>query len=131
MKKTIEKQVAELEAKGPAHFQGHDWFQLSDEEAAVFGIDPERLPRMVVALDAYEALLGIVYYGHLGFTEEEIQATQERLQFREGVESLEDFQRFAQEYAGLIRRESAAFYAKNEFWLKRQGLITYPDEPKP
>lgn len=127
MKEIIEKQVLELEAKGPDFFQGFDWNNLTEEEEWVFDIDRERFPRMVIALNAYEAVVGLIPPYGADFTDEDVQTAQERFPFGDS-DSLENFTRFATECCGLTKRESSAMYLKNEFWLKRQGLITYPDE---
>jgi hypothetical protein len=130
MKDRIEQQVAELEAKGPDHFQGDDWFQLSEEEEWVFDIDRDRWPRMVAAMTGYEVLVEIVDADPVGFTSTEVRAAREHLKY-DGRESLEAFQRFAKECAGLSNRESAAVYSKHHFWHERCGLNLYPDEPRP
>jgi hypothetical protein len=127
LKASIEREVKALEAKPTGHFCGHDWFQVSEEEAWVFGIDRARVPRMVVALQAFEAMLGIIYPQDAGLTEEDYEAGQAHFHFGNGTD-LDEFQRFATERAGLTTREARAFYWKHEFWLHRRGLVQYPDE---
>ncbi|HEY0792384.1 MAG TPA: hypothetical protein VGD78_15075, partial [Chthoniobacterales bacterium] len=130
MKETIEKLVVGLEAKGPGHFKGNDWFQLKEEEEWVLDIDRERWPRMVIALNVFEAVVGTIPAYGADLTDADVQAAQDHFKFGDS-DCLANFKRFATEWCGLTKRESDATYAKNEYWEKRCGLAIYPDEPQP
>lgn len=124
--------VAEAEEqyrKDPNHYSGFDWWQLSKEEKLVFMIDPERWPRMMVALTAYDVFLDVTGGDTLGYDEGEIQRLRlERSDlFNAGGDS-HGFAQFATAYAGLTLREAAAAYWKNQFWKARTGILKYPDE---
>jgi hypothetical protein len=131
MREQIEAQVAEADEqrrKDPTHYTGSDWWQLSPEEGLVFGIDPQRWPRMMVALTAYNVFLDVTGGDTLGFDEEAVKRLQlERPDLIEGTDP-QAFTEFATTYAGLTLREAGAAYWKNRFWLSRQGLTTFPDE---
>jgi hypothetical protein len=58
LKEQLEAEIAEAEgsaAADPKRFIGFDWWQVSPEEQSVFGIAPQRLPRMGVTWCCYEA----------------------------------------------------------------------------
>jgi hypothetical protein len=129
LKEHIEAQVAEVETRDPERLRGSDWYQLSDEEEFVFGIDRERFPRMLVALKLYRCLSGQVSATALGFDPGLIEA-ERRAWSMTGRQptSEEQFTKIATELVGLTQRESHALWAKDDFSDHRQGIIVYRDE---
>ncbi|WP_267426781.1 hypothetical protein, partial [Methylobacterium sp. GC_Met_2] len=53
-------QLIQDDAVKPFNFEGNDWWQLTEEEAAIFKIDGARFPLMVSAFGAFEAFVGRV-----------------------------------------------------------------------
>lgn len=133
MRDQIEAHVAEAEneyRKDPTHYRGFDWWQLSDAEKLVFAIDPERWPRMMVAIAAYDVFLELTDAEELGYSQEAVQRLRrERSDLLQlGTDPL-SFAQFATAYAGLTLRDAEAAYWKNRFWLARTGHLKYRDEP--
>lgn len=128
----IQTHVADAEKqyrKNPKDYSGFDWWQLSKEEELVFMIDPERWPRMMVALTTYDVLLDVTGGDTLGYDEGEIQRLRvERPDLFTAGTDAHGFAQFATAYAGLTSREAAAAYWKNQFWKARTGILTYADE---
>ena len=128
MKRKIEADIAEMEGKGPDHFRGDDWFQLSADEEAVFAIERSRFPRMVVAWYAYQVLQDQVDCRDYDFDRQEVLAAQRHFKFKAQRVALYDFQTFAKEYAGLTYREAEAMFSKIKFWNIRARIKTSRDE---
>lgn len=129
----IDALVAEAEEQRrqkPGHYEGFDWWQLSDEEQIVFAIDPERWPRMAMTISAYDVFLDLTGGDMLGHDEDEMARlrSERRDLFEMGFDP-KGFAQFATTYAGLTLREAAAAYWKNQFWLARTGVLKYRDEP--
>jgi hypothetical protein len=124
--------IAEWEAKAAedpdCYFRGDDWFNLTPEEQWTFDIDPDRFPRMMAAVEAYEAMVGVFWHGHRGFTDQEVEEAKAHFKFNPDHYRLEDFKKFAKEYAGLTYREAMAVFHKHEFWHARNGILVFPDE---
>jgi hypothetical protein len=118
----IDREVAGMENRSPDCFRGYDWFQLSAEEEWVFDINRERLPRMVVTMELYEAICTIVAPEHAGFSHEEVASAKARLKLK-GNETFEEYVKLATVFGGLTPREAFSYYWKHEFWCHRQHLI--------
>jgi hypothetical protein len=118
----IDREVAGMENRSPGCFRGYDWFQLSEEEEWVFDINRERLPRMVVTMELYEAICTIIDPRHAGFSDEEVAAAKARLRLK-GNETFEEYLNVSTAFGGLTAREAFSYYWKHEFWHHRQHLI--------
>ena len=135
LKDQLEYKIARAERPDiPRHYRGGDWYQLTDEEEAVFAIDRARFPRMITVWECYQAFKRIV--NDAGFDSALIE--QARQQHPEWCDpglprpdvSANEFVNFAKAYDALTVREAYAIYAKYEFWEVRHGVVHYRDEPK-
>lgn len=129
-KRDVQLQIQQAEARGPEHYRGLDWFHLSLEEEVVFAIDPARFARMITAWAAYELFMGVV---DEGFTCDSAALAQEKHRRADIIAmevSINGFQTFAKAYADLTFREAHALFCKHQFWLVRNGIYGYLDEPK-
>jgi hypothetical protein len=130
-KSQVEAQIAEAEGRDLDHYLGHDWWQIQHQEEFVFAIDIMRFPRMSTALSMFR-----IFTGQVAAEDYHIDpkpAAEERKRRPDLIEkgiSVDGFQHFARDYAGLTFRESAAVYTKNKFWQVRNGIMRYDDEPK-
>ena len=123
-------EMEELDRRKPDHFRGGDWCELQEEEEAVFEIDRDRWPAMVVAYEGYEIFKGLRDSGsldrHPGALD---QARADHPEWcAKASYGVEEFSNFAKEYAGLTHRESYAVYFKMQFSDSRCGLMLYRDE---
>lgn len=132
VKAHIEDRVRVMEkaqADDPGEFEGDDWFQLSAAEEEVFGIERQRFPRMLVAWQFYQALLGVVAAADHELDERVVEAERKNWpDLVEGELSNEQFQRVAAKVAGLSNREAYAMYMKTYFWDIRAGNVPFADE---
>lgn len=128
LKDQLEAEIARAERRAADHYKGRDWFQLTDEEQAVFAIDRARFPRMIAVWECYENFKGIVspQLFDRALTEQARQQHPEWCQVPPDV-SANEFAAFAKEYGGLTFREAYAFFAKHEFWEVRKGVMVYGD----
>jgi len=125
----LESEIADTErraAENPEHYDGGDWWQLSEFEEFVFAIDRERFPRMMMTWHCYDVFKLIA--AAPTFDDELIkQARQLHPEWcGEGV-SAKEFSDFAKQYGGLTFREAYAVYAKNDAWEVRNGITIYAD----
>jgi hypothetical protein len=123
----IDQEARRLEAQGPDHLKGDDWFQVSAAEQAVFGLDPETMAQVVVAFDAYLAIADIA----LNAFHDTALCQDARKAFPwivKGQSDAEAFRRFAG-LVGVSNRQAEAFYWKHAFWEVREGLVSFWDEP--
>lgn len=102
-------------------FHGWDWHELSDEETAVFEIDPDRWPMMLTAYDCFSGLTGASHNdwyepGSGKFDPEKF--------------NVQDFMAFGKEL-GLTRREAFTVWRKVEWWKVRNGVMLFKDEQEP
>jgi hypothetical protein len=124
LRKHIAARISETEQHAretPEHYRGHDWFQLSDAQAEVFGIDSARWPRMLVAWQLYEACLDIVLPRDHELDEaliEEERARRPEL-YAGRLMAYDNFRTLAMDTADLTEAEVCAVYVKQEFWRKR------------
>jgi hypothetical protein len=129
-KSDVQLQIQQAEGREPEDFRGLDWFHLSLEEETVFAIDPARFPRMITAWAAYEMFMGVVTEG---FECDPVALADEQRRCADiiaiGV-SIKSFDAFAKAYADLTYREAHAMFCKHQFWLVRNGIYGYTDEPK-
>ncbi len=124
-------QIADAE-KDAAEYRGADWWQLTDEEEAVFEIDFERFPRMITALFCFQGFHDIVDPEDAKLSAEATEAERKaRPDLVEMGYSLNGFQHFARDYAGMTFREGHAVFDKNAFWQVRAGVTRYSDEQAP
>ena len=127
----VRRQMEEWAAKDPASYVGSDWWQLSAEEEAVFGIDRERFPVMACALFAYEVFKDAAQVDDFGPGAVLHDA---RLRFSRWAKlrvlDVEDFAAFAAQLCGLTAREAHAIYRKHEFWNVRAGVMQFSDEQR-
>lgn len=124
-------QIAEAERRDLRQFRGVDWWQLDPEEELVFAIDFPRFPRAITALSLFESFHDIVSAEDNRLDPAAVQA--ERKQRPDLVKrdfTLDGFQHFAKDYAGMTFREAHAVYTKNVFWQIRMGITKYTDEGK-
>jgi hypothetical protein len=125
LRKHIAARISESErhaGENPEHYRGHDWFQLSDAQAEVFGIDPARWPRMLVAWQLYEACLDIVLPRDHELDEaliEEERARRPEL-YTGRMMVYENFRTLAMDTVGLTEVEARAVYVKQEFGGRRR-----------
>jgi hypothetical protein len=133
MKTRTDALIAEWESDDQERYftrlwYGWEWWQLSPEEESVFRIDRGRFPRMMAALEAYQALVGVFWHGHVGFRDQDIEEAKAHFKFDPDDYAVEDFKRFAKEYAGLTHREAWQVWCKYEFYDARAGHLVFPDE---
>lgn len=130
-KDEVAAQIADAE-KDPAAYRGADWWQLTEEEEAVFEIEFARFPRMITALFCFEAFHSLVDPTDAKLS---VEATEAERQARPDLMDMDysqnGFQHFARDYAGMTFREGHAVYTKHKFWNVRAGLTHYSDEPRP
>ena len=106
---------------------GHDWFQLSLEEASVFPIQIQDVPRLVAVFDAYEAVVDITS-NDIHADHELCEAVRAELPWLTTKQTdIGEFQNFAALF-GIFYRLAHAFFTKIEFWQIRQGIACYKDE---
>lgn len=119
------------EAAGPcpAGYDGEDWFQLSQHEEEVFGIDADRVPVMVAAWEAYEALIGRTSGTRWDMKHQPAldMVKAERPDILTGDDE-HAWSEFAAAYGGLTNREAWQWYAKHEAWLQRAGILIFKDD---
>lgn len=129
LKEAIEAEVRKAEEQrrnDPEGWDGGDWWQLWDEEALVFGIEPDRWPRMMTAWLCFRVFHGLADVGEDEAPVALLQAERKR---RPDIEFSHDgFDTFSSEYAGLTFREADAAYGKMHFTNVRHGIIQYRDE---
>ena len=130
LKDQLETEIAAAEAREeakPGWHKGADWDQLSEAEEAVFAIDRDRFPRMVMTWHCYE---GFKRISDSTVWDEEVieQARRQHPQWcGEGISQAE-FSEFATALGELTCREAHAIYARQEFWCVRNGIAEYGDE---
>ena len=98
-------------------------WQISPEEAEVFGIAPEDWPLLIATFYAYYAFMDIVMPEDAGLDEETVIAERKRWPqyFNEGREISEaDFAALAEAWVGLSRRDAGKVYGKVRFWNERR-----------
>jgi hypothetical protein len=131
LKDQLESEIARAErraADAPRHYKGRDWFQLTDEEEAVFAIDRARFPRMIAVWECYQTFKGIEHGGFdNALIEQARQLHPEWCGPDTPVISDREFAAFAREYGGMTLREGFATYAKQYFWQDRNGIGRYDD----
>jgi hypothetical protein len=114
------------EAKG--WFQdGWDWYQLSDEEAMVFGIDPDRWPVMWNTYFYYQAIKDICTDG----VDRNLldQARREHPEWKPDRHMwTTEFMDFAKEMAGMTSREANAVFEKMSWFEIRNRLVAFDDD---
>ena len=130
LKDQLASEIAKAEADAAANpdkFTGSDWWQLSDAEEAVFEIDRDRWPRLMMSYHCYE---GFKLISDSPAWDEALvqQARQERPGWCDTPPSSREFAAFAREFGELTHRESHATYAKQVFWTVRLGVMVYADE---
>lgn len=110
-------------------YRGRDWWQLSDAQAEVFGIELEDMPALVLAWELYEAVADIA---HNDFHRTELaQALRSELPWVEARTSAPDaWTRFA----GLLGiRSGRAFqwFWKYHFEHENTWVVSRPDDDLP
>ena len=141
----LEKILPDAMARSRLHYMsstkdwdGWDWWQLSPEEAEVFGLQRERWAELVPVWQAFEFFMGRTD----GWNDEEIecdypelhvvmQAAREAHPPWAGQDAGDNriiFMRFAEHFAGVAHREAHAIFAKMDFWAARTGVAWYADE---
>jgi len=128
-KAQIQLQIRLANERGAEAYRGHEWSDLTPEEEQVFAINRARFPAMVTVWSAYEHFMGLVDEANFSCDHREIERERNRRAdiVRMGV-SVNGFQQFAKEYAGMTFREAHAMYCKHEFWQVRNGISRYSDE---
>jgi hypothetical protein len=120
----LESETAATElsaAEDSERYHGGNWWQLSDAEESVFGIDRGRYPRMMTVWSCYEAFKNIAY--SLSWEDGLIeQACRQHPDWCVAGISESEFSAFADAFGGLTQREAHAFYAKHDFWCVRAGV---------
>lgn len=121
--------AAEAKANLMGRVMGHDWFQLSDAEQLVFDIAYEDMPLMVCAWEAFQA-----FHGMVGGTVWDMQhqavvdaAKTARPDLVEQGFTAAGWTAFAVTYSSLTMREAWKWYAKNDAWLQRDGVLQFED----
>ena len=111
----------------PNHFFGYDWYQITDEEMAVFQLRPEEMSWLVEVSDAYSAIKDVSHNDIHG-NKELCSAVRKDLNIKpDRCFSLNEFSEFAKHF-GVSYRNSKAIYWKMDFWCVRNGITTYSDE---
>lgn len=106
-----------------------DWHHLTEEEEAVFNIDGDRFPRLLMTFACYETFKGIAHDP----TWDDDLIEHARCDYPQwcdrSVYTVGEFQAFAKEFAGLSYREAHAMWFKQAFWNIRAGHTRFTDEP--
>lgn len=113
-----------------AEEHGHDWFNLTPEEAAVFQLSLDELPSLVALWESYEAVCDICNPMDIPeFILAGVRTENPWLHANEQLRLIgfEDFENFGKLF-GFPFRSCHAWYFKYEFWQIRAGIVTYKDE---
>lgn len=123
---TEQKQLEEY-LKSPFQiekYKGNAWFQLSEAEREVFGLEYEDMPELAAVHELYFCVIGI---------SEEIDPSRidslkkELPWITEMTTDQQEWRKFAALF-GLSSRKANAFFYKHEFWENRNDLTVYADE---
>ena len=124
-------ETAALEKRGIGEAYGDDWFELTEEEARIFGLNLADLPSLVAVWTAFETVLGIAdSLPHASAAlVEDVRAELPWLAGSIEWRALEcyEFQRFAALF-GVSYRKAHAWHAKCDFHDIRSGIVFYDDE---
>ena len=105
---------------------------IRSQEELVFEIDFKRFPRFITALSLFESFHDIVAPEDNRLDPDSVVAERkQRPDLMKREFTLDGFQHFARDYAGMNFREAHAVYTKNTFWDIRQGITKYTDEGGP
>lgn len=120
----IRKELHAHECK--CYYNGYDWDQLSEEEAAVFGLELADMPGPTAIYGIYASAIGMLANETL--TEPEIDRLRLDLPWLAYQKpSAGEFQRFASLFE-VSSRKAHAFFRKQELSLIRAGVMVYPDD---
>jgi len=107
-----------------AKYDGWQWYQLSAEEARIFDLKIEEMPKLSTVFDLY---FGAIRVGS-SLSEQRCASLRQELDWLKKCSPSEgEWQRFAALF-GVSNRQADAFYCKHNFWEVREGLVTYGDE---
>ncbi|CCH05721.1 TPA: hypothetical protein N2C61_006455 [Pseudomonas aeruginosa] len=139
MKATLQDAMAQSLAHyngDPECWDGWDWWQLSPQEAEVFGITAARWAELLPVWQAFEFLIQRTDGWNDPYIERTypnvntiMQATRDR--HPEWVSlnaAARSFMEFARDYADMRPREAMAMYAKMDFWAVRVGVYVFTNE---
>ena len=122
----VEGEAGSLPSGGLESYKGSDWWQLSEEESAVFELPLESMPLLVTAFDVYLAIKDVA--------ENDFHDTPLCIAARQDLNVPGDqkpadleWMKFASLF-GISHREAYGFYYKNEFHLVRNGTRWFGDE---
>ncbi len=119
-----------------ARYDGPDWWQLSDDDVAVFELSRARWPALLAVWQAFE------YFRERtdGWNDEEIarayphaddvmaEARAAMPEWVGGSDDVSVFMKFAAHFAELSHREADAIFAKMHWWAVRVDVMKYGDE---
>ena len=120
----VQHAVDKLNAGGPESFRGNDWWQLSDAEQEVFGLELSQMGLLVTVYDAYEGVVGIShndFYAHKELCAG-VRAALPWLTTDTGSEN--EFRKFADLFA-IAQDKAHCIYHKISLWQYRQGLVSF------
>ena len=131
-KKRIEAELEEINAaaeKGETEpvdekYSGWAWYQISEEESLVFGLQPADMPRLATVHELYYCAIEVVYTRP---EEEVVEMRAELPWLSSGIVDKGEWVRFA-ELFGIGNRQAEAMFSKYEYWEEREGLVQYGDE---
>lgn len=105
-------------------YKGNAWFQLSEAEREVFGLEYEDMREL--------AAVHTLYFCAIGISEEidpsRIDSLKKELPWlTEMTTDPKEWRKFAALF-GISNRKAEAFFCKHEFWENRNNLTVYADD---
>lgn len=124
--------IAQTALKMPVErYLGYDWYQLADQEADVFGIDPADMPMMVATYEAFETFHGITSGAHFDMHHQvEIDAAKAARPDLAAMNPYEhlSWRDFAAVFSILSNRQAWQWWAKYDAYMVREGIMRFADE---
>lgn len=124
--------IAQAALKMPIErYHGYDWYQLADQEADVFGIDPDDMPMMVATYEAFETFHGITSGAHFDMHHQaEIDAAKAARPDLAAMDPYEQlsWRAFATVFSILSNRQAWQWWAKYDAYMVREGIMYFADE---
>ncbi|KMO42063.1 hypothetical protein VQ02_04215 [Methylobacterium variabile] len=113
----------------PAGYAGYDWFQLFEEEEAVFGIGLDRVPLLVSAWNAYEAFKGMAEGLEWDMQHQAVLDAVKAARPDLAAESYgeDGWMKFAVVFSALTMRDAWWWWNKNRAWQDRAGIMEFRD----
>lgn len=113
-----------LKAQGLDSLKGDDWWQLSEAEQQVFGLDLSEMSLLITVYDAYEGVIGVSHNDFHANADlcARLRVALPWLSKYSGSE--QEFRKFADLF-GVAQDKAHCIYQKIALWQYRQGLLTF------